>query len=371
MDKRIVAWITVFIPLFLVACQPAATTPGETAQVRTPQAETTVSPSPAAGATQVSQTQGVQPSPTTLSTPVSSEIRYPVTASPTPTEATGQPALVSTPSPPTALPSEPTQVQALATIPCNLAAPGNPIDITIPDGTSLRPEQAFSKTWRLKNAGACTWTREYAVVWFSGETFGVPDRLLLSNPVPAGETVDITIDMRAPLHAGSYQGNWKLVEPQGDCFGIGPNGDAPFWVRIQVVEETTPTAVPTFTPTSTPAVSASGLVVLLPNDELDLDTNQVGPSETADVSYIVDGKTSHHLLPTHGALFGETLSAVPDPPACQFASLTTDPLIVDETTPGSYFCYHTGQGLPGWGRLVLLDSTSGTLAFEFLTWSAP
>jgi len=202
MDKHTVAWIAVFIPLFLVACQPAVTTPGETAQARTRQAETTVSPSPPAGTNPVLRTPEIQPSPTTQSTPASSQVSRPAASSPSSPEATGQTVTVDTPAPPTKFPSEPTEVQAFAAVPCNLAAPGNPIDITIPDGTSLRPEEAFSKTWRLKNAGACTWTREYAVVWFSGESFGVPERLPLSNPVSTGETVDITIDMRAPLQSG-------------------------------------------------------------------------------------------------------------------------------------------------------------------------
>ncbi len=43
-------------------------------------------------------------------------------------------------------------------IACNQAAAGNPIDITIPDGTKMTPNESFAKTWRLENVGSCTWT---------------------------------------------------------------------------------------------------------------------------------------------------------------------------------------------------------------------
>ncbi|PIU90073.1 MAG: hypothetical protein COS63_04110, partial [Anaerolineae bacterium CG06_land_8_20_14_3_00_57_67] len=41
-------------------------------------------------------------------------------------------------------------------------------DITVPDGASFAPGAAFTKTWRLKNIGTCTWTTSYALVFVSG-----------------------------------------------------------------------------------------------------------------------------------------------------------------------------------------------------------
>jgi hypothetical protein len=371
MDKRTVAWIAVWFLLMLAACQP---TPAPSVVTRPIGTKAAVSPSDPASTIPVRPSPAVEQTPTPQLSPVGSEISLLATTAPTASEPSGQQASPGTPTPTGAPLSEPTQVQAFETVPCNRAAPGNPIDITIPDGTSLRPEEPFSKTWRLKNSGACTWTREYTVVWFSGERFGVPDRLLLSNPVVSGETVDITIDMRAPVQAGSYQGNWKLVDAQGAYFGIGPNGDAPFWVRVLVVEDTTPTPEPSLTPTPTPEVYANALAVLVPNSQFDLDANQAGESPAADLSYAVEDVADgaqHRLIPINGAQVGDYLTAVPDLPDCQAAALTGEALDLDGATPGSYFCYHTGQGLPGWGRLVLLDPTSGTLAFEFLTWAVP
>src|SRR3972149_4698274 len=40
-------------------------------------------------------------------------------------------------------------------------------DVTIPDGTVMTPGQAFTKIWRIKNIGSCTWTG-FSLVFDSG-----------------------------------------------------------------------------------------------------------------------------------------------------------------------------------------------------------
>ncbi|RPJ50549.1 MAG: hypothetical protein EHM21_04765, partial [Chloroflexi bacterium] len=138
------------------------------------------------------------------------------------------------------VPAEPTQRstpkggQAIAA-PCDLVQPGRPLDVTVPDDTRFHPGEYFSKTWRLVNVGSCPWTREYAAVWFSGNELGLVRSQPLSKEVRSGQTIDITVDMVAPQTPGTYQSNWKLSNPKGDLVGIGPKGDAPFWVRIVVV----------------------------------------------------------------------------------------------------------------------------------------
>ena len=137
---------------------------------------------------------------------------------------------------------------------CDQAAPGYPsIDATIDDDTEISPGKSFTKIWRLSNEGSCTWSKDYAAVWFSGEKLGEALSVPLGRQVRPGESVEISVDMVSPATAGTYQSNWKLRNAGGVLFGIGPNGDAPFWVRIVVVqtETNTPTATPTFTPTIT------------------------------------------------------------------------------------------------------------------------
>ena len=41
-------------------------------------------------------------------------------------------------------------------------------DVTIPDGSTYAPGATFTKTWRLRNAGTCTWSG-YVLVFDSGD----------------------------------------------------------------------------------------------------------------------------------------------------------------------------------------------------------
>ena len=113
-------------------------------------------------------------------------------------------------------------------------------DVTIPDGALLGPGASFTKTWRLKNAGSCTWTSSYALVFFSGDQMSAPAAIALAADVPPGTTVDVSANMAAPGSNGSYQGNWKLRNSGGVLFGIGSGGTGFFWVKISVGP--TPTA---------------------------------------------------------------------------------------------------------------------------------
>jgi len=43
-------------------------------------------------------------------------------------------------------------------------------DVTILDNSVIASNTAFTKTWRLKNTGTCTWDRNYLVAYISGKT---------------------------------------------------------------------------------------------------------------------------------------------------------------------------------------------------------
>ena len=103
-------------------------------------------------------------------------------------------------------------------------------DITVPDGSDFEPREKFTKTWRLLNAGASTWTTAYALVFIDGERMDSPDRVNLPEDVPPGETVDVSVDMSAPAEAGRYRGYWKLLSPNGKFI------DNAVYVEIEVIE---------------------------------------------------------------------------------------------------------------------------------------
>ena len=108
-------------------------------------------------------------------------------------------------------------------------------DVTVQDGTSFTPGAAFTKTWRLKNAGICPWTTAYKLVYYSGEQMSAPTTVNLPWSAGFDRTVDISVNMVAPLTAGNYRGYWILANASGQFFGIGADASRPVWVEINVV----------------------------------------------------------------------------------------------------------------------------------------
>ena len=107
-------------------------------------------------------------------------------------------------------------------------------DVTYPDGSIVTRGSSFTKTWRIKNIGTCTWSTSYAVVFVSGEKLGALDAVSLSGSVAPGQSIDISVNMVAPNADGRYRGNWKLRNATGTVFGLGASGDANFYVDVNV-----------------------------------------------------------------------------------------------------------------------------------------
>lgn len=301
----------------------------------------------------------------------------------TPAPPQPTPVLEATLSPTTSLPR--TTPTPSPTLVCDRAAAGNPFDITIPDDTTMQPGLNFTKIWRLQNVGTCTWTTEYAVRFFYGSQMDAPDIVLLKGEVNPGQSIEIAVDMIAPETPGSHQGNWKLSNARGQLFGLGPNGDAPFWVRINVLEPptatptrvSTATATPTTTPTmtATPEVQAGGSVIFKPSDALDLDSgemNEVSESDVSgsDVSYQIDASNLHLLLPLSSAIMGVSGSVEPGLLQCQTATKSAAMLALESLPPGTYLCYQTNQELFGWLLYTSLNAADGSADFTYRTWAA-
>ena len=142
--------------------------------------------------------------------------------------------ITNTPSPTvTGTPPSPTPTKSATPIPSTCDRAQFISDVTVPDGTSFAPGFTFSKTWRLKNVGTCTWTN-YSLIFDSGEKMSGPDSALIPTSVAPGQTVDITISLTSPTTAGTYRGYWKLKNNTGIPFGIGSAGTKSFWVEIKV-----------------------------------------------------------------------------------------------------------------------------------------
>jgi hypothetical protein len=138
-------------------------------------------------------------------------------------QATQTPGGQATSTPGQSIPTQPFKTVSPATqiVPtqvCDRVLPGNPIDVTIPDDSNLTSGEIFTKTWRLQNGGACAWTREYRIVWVSGERMAELDAFPLTQAVPPGQSIDISLDMTAPSKTGTYQSNWMLQNSDGVLF---------------------------------------------------------------------------------------------------------------------------------------------------------
>lgn len=86
------------------------------------------------------------------------------------------------------------------------------------DNTKFDVGQDFDKRWRIRNDGTCTWNTKYRLEFKDGSKMGGPSIKSLTQNVAPGETVDIIIDQGAPDTAGTYRGNWQLVDDQGVAF---------------------------------------------------------------------------------------------------------------------------------------------------------
>lgn len=350
---RLPALVTLGLLLILIsACNlPSAAQATETPSIDTTQAYQTIQ-------ARLTEAVGLTPSPT---------------ASPTQTET---PAVTATFTPsPTLLATVTTGPTVTATtgVGCDQASPGSPIDVTIPDDTVLKPGETFTKVWRLRNSGTCAWTTSYSAVYFSGEKMGAPETVALSASVAVGNSIDISVEMTAPLTPGTYQSNWKLRNAGGVLFGLGPGDGLPFYVRIIVANQATvsPTANPSITVTPTPGAQAAGPATLLPGDQIDLDSNSVNGSG-ADAAYQLNaGDGKHYLQPQGSATLGLYGGFRPNQTDCQATNLGASPINVQDLAIGTYLCYRTDQGRYGYARLTGFDTGTARLNLDIFTWQSP
>jgi hypothetical protein len=131
-------------------------------------------------------------------------------------------------------------------------------DVTIPDGTVIAPGQTFVKTWLLRNAGTCTWSKSYYLTFVSGDDLDGVETLIGQSVSPGGQA-KVSVSLTAPDSYATYTGYWRLANASGVAFG------ASFWVKILVSDDaatvtSTPTATAeTSTPTSTSEATATSI----------------------------------------------------------------------------------------------------------------
>jgi hypothetical protein len=247
-------------------------------------------------------------------------------------------------------------------------------DVTVPDGADFSPDENFTKTWRMKNAGTCTWTSSYALVFDHGDQMGGAPAVALTGTVPPGATVDLSVDLQAPAGVGTYQGFWRMRNNNGVIFGL--SGGAAFWVKIDV--PATPTPTPTgliFVPAITllPIVlfhsNGAGQIVL---DGACFDADEGNGlscgSGSADFRYNYDLHTSggfpptiiisHWLEPKGSVTLGfYPGGSAPTKANCQALGMSGSRI---DLNAGAYYCYKTSDGRIGYLKPTGVGETSMT-----------
>ena len=132
---------------------------------------------------------------------------------PTSLAGTGTPAVFNTPGTFT------TPVGTLAGSSCNNSA--FIADVTVPDGTIMKPGQDFTKTWAIQNTGTCKWDDGYTLAFVQGDNMDGYNITLkkTSDFVAPGSSVNFSIKMTAHLAPGKYTGCWKMQDDKGFFFG--------------------------------------------------------------------------------------------------------------------------------------------------------
>ena len=177
-------------------------------------------------ASQLTQTALAAPSPTPLAT--NTLLPLPTSALPTsalPTANTGAiPTLSFNTTPIAGFTQLASPAAPAATVSLGDACNNNVYesDVTVPDGTILRPGVDFIKQWAIRNTGTCTWDEGYALVFIGGDQAMDPVNFEFRNSddfVSPGEGINIGVPLTAPLAEGRYQGTWRMRSDSGVYFG--------------------------------------------------------------------------------------------------------------------------------------------------------
>lgn len=91
-------------------------------------------------------------------------------------------------------------------------------DITIADGSQVKPNEAIEKIWEVENNGTCNWDERYRLKWIGGSDLGVPAEQAL-YPARSGTHAQIHMHLIAPQNPATYHSAWQAYDPQGVPFG--------------------------------------------------------------------------------------------------------------------------------------------------------
>ncbi len=114
-------------------------------------------------------------------------------------------------------------------------------DNNMKDPPLMPPGVPFTKVWRIRNSGTCTWDSSYYLGFVSGAQMG-GQQTHINGAVPPGGSYDIAVNFVSPIVSGVYQSFWAMHNGANQAFGDR------IWVGIEVTGAPTATPAPTQTP---------------------------------------------------------------------------------------------------------------------------
>ena len=84
------------------------------------------------------------------------------------------------------------------------------------------PNEPFTKSWRVRNAGTCVWDENYTLIFAFGDQpeSGMQGQAVpLSTTVQPGEEIEVEVDLIAPGRADEYQALWQMLDRTDEAFG--------------------------------------------------------------------------------------------------------------------------------------------------------
>jgi hypothetical protein len=109
----------------------------------------------------------------------------------------------------------------------------------IQDGSTVKANTTFTKTWEVRNIGMCTWDRRYQLFYYGAakdsQHMNGPDFVGFPEIVAPNQSTWLSVTLTAPKSTGIHKSYWYLRDPDGIRFGVGIDGDEPLVVVINVV----------------------------------------------------------------------------------------------------------------------------------------
>ena len=87
-------------------------------------------------------------------------------------------------------------------------------DVTVPDGTHFDNNKEFTKTWKVRNSGTCTWNADTEIAFVSGSQLGGPSTVKVGALEP-GKEIEISVAMKTSEQDGNFTGVWQLRNEDG------------------------------------------------------------------------------------------------------------------------------------------------------------